>query len=354
MMRLLVLLLLILLPALAMAQELASTTVTLATGTARGDIVMRVTAPPGTGPLPLVLFSHGNFYSKDDYQPLVAAWAKAGFAVIQPTHLDARVLALPADDPRKPGIWRSRRDDLVYVLDHLDQVTAQAPALRGRVTASRVLVAGHSYGGHTVEMLLGARVRDPETKAWLDLSDARVAGGVLLAPPGPWADLAPNWKPLGVYLDVNWSAMRRPALVVVGELDHGPMSPRDWSWRGRPTARAQWACPTAPTACCCCTMSGISWAASAAPTPRKPAPTRPPSPWWPRPPPTICAPWPPPATPPGRARWHVCATCPWWLGRSAGDYPIVGTAYRRTWGSMLTRVMPSCCAWAINSRSKGS
>ncbi|MDE1149983.1 MAG: hypothetical protein PW843_25810 [Azospirillaceae bacterium] len=232
MMRLLVLLLLILLPALAMAQELASTTVTLATGTARGDIVMRVTAPPGTGPLPLVLFSHGNFYSKDDYQPLVAAWAKAGFAVIQPTHLDARVLALPADDPRKPGIWRSRRDDLVYVLDHLDQVTAQAPALRGRVTASRVLVAGHSYGGHTVEMLLGARVRDPETKAWLDLSDARVAGGVLLAPPGPWADLAPNWKPLGVYLDVNWSAMRRPALVVVGELDHGPMSPRDWSWRG--------------------------------------------------------------------------------------------------------------------------
>lgn len=148
------------------------------------DLHVRVSAPASGTDLPVVVFSHGFGWSSDAYAPLVSAWAAHGLVVVQPTHLDSRTLALPPEDPRTPRIWRTRLDDLRHVIDQLDRVEAAVPGLGGRVDRSRIAAAGHSWGGQTASMLLGARVLVPAGRPGEDLSDPRVTAGVLLSTPG--------------------------------------------------------------------------------------------------------------------------------------------------------------------------
>ncbi|NEE59446.1 chlorophyllase, partial [Streptomyces sp. SID8455] len=54
------------------------------------DLQVKVTAPLSGHDLPVIVFSHGNAWSLDGYEPLVDRWAAAGFIVVQPTHLDSR------------------------------------------------------------------------------------------------------------------------------------------------------------------------------------------------------------------------------------------------------------------------
>lgn len=65
------------------------------------DLEFRVTAPVSGEALPVIIFSHGNGQSLYAYGPLANHWAANGFVVIQPTHLDSRMLALALDDPRR-------------------------------------------------------------------------------------------------------------------------------------------------------------------------------------------------------------------------------------------------------------
>jgi dienelactone hydrolase len=190
------------------------------------DLSLRITFPSRGRNLPVVLFSHGAAFSKDDYAPLPDFWAANGFVVIQPTHLDAEVLHIPAGDPRLAEVWRSRIEDLKLILDRLDRLEATTPGLAGRIDRRRIVVAGHSYGGHTAEALLGARPMG------IDFTDARVTAGLLLAPPGSGGDdLSPAWRDRR-YLEVDWSPMRKPTLVVVGDKDDARlMTVRDWDWR---------------------------------------------------------------------------------------------------------------------------
>ncbi|MFG3129810.1 alpha/beta hydrolase family protein [Streptomyces tendae] len=124
---------------------------------------MRVSAPvTGHGP-PVVLLAHGFGSSLDGYGPLADHWAAHGFVVVQPTHLDSRTVGLAEDDPRRPGSWRSRVEDMRRVLDDLHVVEAAVHGLAGRLNRSRVAAAGHSFGGQTAGILLGLRVRDPAT-----------------------------------------------------------------------------------------------------------------------------------------------------------------------------------------------
>ena len=152
------------------------------------DLQVRVSAPRTGRDLPVVVFSHGFGFSMDAYGPLVDFWAAHGFVVIQPTHLDSVTLALAPDDPRAPRIWRFRIGDLVRVLDELDRIEASVPELGGRLARDRIASTGHSYGATTASALLGARILDPEGRVGADMSDPRVAAGVLLALAGTGAE----------------------------------------------------------------------------------------------------------------------------------------------------------------------
>ncbi|MFI8489674.1 alpha/beta hydrolase family protein [Streptomyces rubrogriseus] len=200
------------------------------------DLRLRVSAPVTGHGLPVVLLAHGFGSSLDGYGPLADHWAAHGFVVIQPTHLDSKSVALPEDDPRRPGLWRSRVEDMKRVLDGLDLVEAAVPGLRGRPDRSRVAAAGHSFGGQTAGILLGLRVRDPATGEAEDLSDPRVKAGVLLATAGNGGDdLTPfAAQHLPWLRHPDFTHMTTPALVVAGDRDDLPFTVRGADWTADP------------------------------------------------------------------------------------------------------------------------
>ncbi|MFC5827125.1 alpha/beta hydrolase family protein [Nonomuraea insulae] len=195
------------------------------------DLRVRVSAPTIGRELPIIVFSHGFGWSLDGYGPLADFWAAHGFVVIQPTHLDSRTLNVPPDDPRTPLIWRFRVEDMKRVLDRLDLVEAAVPGLGGRLDRSRIAAAGHSWGGQTASMLLGARVLDPADGTGEDLSDARIKAGVLLATPGlGGADLTPFAVEHLPFMNPGFADMTTPALVVAGDRDQSALTVRGPDW----------------------------------------------------------------------------------------------------------------------------
>ncbi|MEU2350433.1 chlorophyllase [Modestobacter sp. NPDC049651] len=194
------------------------------------DLQVRVSAPVTGADLPVVVLSHGFGWSMDGYRPLADAWAAAGLVVVQPTHLDSRTLGVGHDDPRFPGIWRTRVQDVVTVLDCLDAVTAALPGLAGRVDRGRIAVAGHSWGGQTVGMLLGARVLDADGVPGEDLSDPRVTAGVLLSTTGTGEDLTPFAAEHLPFMRPDFSGLSTPTLVVAGDADRSALSTRGPDW----------------------------------------------------------------------------------------------------------------------------
>jgi predicted dienelactone hydrolase len=196
---------------------------------------LRVSVPQISGTLPVILFSHGNGSSRIGYGPLVDFWSAHGFVVIQPTHLDSRILALAPDDPRRPSIWRFRAQDIISVLDQLDAVEQLFPPPGNILDRERIAAAGHSWGGQTVGMLLGARLPNPETGSTVNFLDARIKAGILLAAPGRGgSDLEPETAKRFPFLQPSFSEMTTPALVVYGDSDFSHMTPRGPDWRADP------------------------------------------------------------------------------------------------------------------------
>ncbi|WP_331751973.1 chlorophyllase [Streptomyces chartreusis] len=190
------------------------------------DLQVRVTAPiQGTG-LPVILLSHGhggsnNLSSLNGYAPIANLWAQAGFVVIQPTHLSSKTLAHHlSDEPEAPLFWRSRAQDMTHVLDHLDVIESTVPQLAGRIDHGRVAVAGHSLGGFTANLLLGAQLTDPATGERVSLWEPRIKAGVVLAAPGRGGVIhASTLEQMPIFKTIDFSTMITPALVVAGSRD---------------------------------------------------------------------------------------------------------------------------------------
>jgi predicted dienelactone hydrolase len=206
------------------------------------DLQVRVSAPVTGSELPIILLSHGhgrsnNLSSLNGYGPLASFWAAHGFVVIQPTHLDSKTLSLNPDDPEAPLYWRSRAEDMKRILDQLDVIEAAVPQLPGRLDRSKVAVAGHSLGGHTASLLLGARLTDPHDGTEVNLAEPRIKAGVLLAAPGRGGDALSEFaaKNYSFFLTNDFSEMTAPALVVTGDKDASPhLTVRGPDWHADP------------------------------------------------------------------------------------------------------------------------
>ncbi len=206
------------------------------------DLQMRVSAPVSGRELPIILLSHGhgnsnNLSSLNGYGPLANFWAARGFVVIQPTHLDSKTLRLDPNGPEGPLFWRSRAQDMKRILDQLEFIEASVPQISGRLDRSRIAIVGHSLGGYTASMLLGARLTDPNDGTEVDMADSRIKAGVLLAAPGRGeADLSAfAAEHYSFFLHTSFAEMTTPALVVAGDNDVSPhLTVRGADWHADP------------------------------------------------------------------------------------------------------------------------
>lgn len=221
--------------------------VTLAVPTRAIDLELRVSAPVTGENLPIIVLSHGHgpsLYvpSLFGYGPLAHFYAAHGFVVIQPTHLSAKLYALGADHPEAPLFWRSRVADMSRIVDELGTIEAAVPWLTGRLDKSRIAAVGHSMGGQTVGMLLGARLTAPQDAdaVDVDLRDTRFKAGVLLAAPGNGGDSLSDFAAANYSaLNPDFSHMTTPSLVVAGDADESAyLTTRDASWHADPYHRS--------------------------------------------------------------------------------------------------------------------
>ncbi|WP_405431596.1 alpha/beta hydrolase family protein [Streptomyces anulatus] len=164
---------------------------------------VKVTAPLSGRNLPVIVFSHGNAWSLDGYEPLVDRWAGAGFIVVQPTHLDSR-----------------RNGDILV----------QAGGLETRVDRERIAVVGHSWGAQTAGAILGARVLDADGVPGEDFSHPAVSAGALIAATGTGDTLTPFAAEHLPFMRPDYSTMTTPALVVAGGRDRSQLSTRGPEW----------------------------------------------------------------------------------------------------------------------------
>ena len=198
------------------------------------DLQVRISAPTAGTHLPVIVMAHGFGLSMDAYDPLVDRWAASGFVVVQPTFLDSATVAMAPTDPRHRDIWRTRVHDLTRVIDDLDTVLAAVPGLPERVDCDRLALAGHSWGGQSVGMLLGARVvgmDGAEAQVGPSARDARVKAGVLLSATGTGGgDLTAFAQESFAFMSPDFTDLDARTLVVAGDADQSPLSTRGPEW----------------------------------------------------------------------------------------------------------------------------
>ena len=122
--------------------------------------------------IPLALFFHGGFwraaYDRRHTGPLASALAAEGFAVCVPEY---RRTGQP------DGGWPGTFDDVAAAVDALPGLAAAATD--GLIGSGRVLLAGHSAGGH-LALWAAARHRLPPEARWHSAA-SRCTGVVALA-----------------------------------------------------------------------------------------------------------------------------------------------------------------------------
>jgi dienelactone hydrolase len=174
---------------------------------------------------PVIVFSHGAWGSKDDYQVLTRDWAAAGFICLQPNHSDADADPARRNGKRQFSDWPNRPADVTFLLDSLRTIEQRVPGLAGRVRRDRVGVGGHSFGASTAQLIGGATVM-PGSALAQSFRDPRAAALLLLSPQGR--------GPL--HKDASWVLMTPPMLTITGTRDRGRAG-QPYTWRLEPFER---------------------------------------------------------------------------------------------------------------------
>lgn len=194
-------------------------------------IECRVHAPANGGRLPLILFSHGFGADKTAFGPISEHIAARGYVVVHPSHQDG----IRNDGVRPGGLDRAellrqireqgglaeliarpsgiegRVADLLFIMDHPDQLVAAMPELEGRLDATRIGVGGHSFGAFTASLLGGVTV-DMSGQQGRGFRDKRVKCILPISGQGTGQQglTADSWKDLTI-----------PMMTITGSRDRG-------------------------------------------------------------------------------------------------------------------------------------
>ena len=183
------------------------------------DIPVRVRMPAGSGPVPLVVFSHGLGGDTSGGTLWGQAWASHGLAVIHVQHPGSdtavyRDAASPADVPTRvraaatPEQLLARVADARFVLDTVALRPREGACDLSRIDPDRIGFAGHSMGAWTAQAIAGQRWGGDASFA-----DRRVRAAIALSPSAPFvSDTAAAFGRIGV-----------PFLSITGTADGAPL-----------------------------------------------------------------------------------------------------------------------------------
>ncbi len=141
-------------------------------------------------PVPLIVFSHGLGGSRNGYQYLGRYWARHGFASLHVQHIGSDNslwrgnpfgLTFRLTEAAKDSEAMARAKDVSFALTEL----LAMPTFAGRLDATRIVAAGHSYGANTTMLLAGAAVPRIGEKGneIVNLRDPRIKAAMLLSAP---------------------------------------------------------------------------------------------------------------------------------------------------------------------------
>lgn len=183
-------------------------------------LTMRVSYPLEPGDYPLIVLSHGNGCLQDLYVGFADHWASWGYVVVQPVHMDSRETGFTMKGVNMQimnEVISTRRQEVRFILDSIDDIEALAPGLEGQIDRDRLVVAGHSMGGGTAMALTGVRMDDPRGGPAI-LSDEQRFDALLLITDPSNNRLMPNQP---------WMMSKVPTFVATGTEDFSTAGARD-------------------------------------------------------------------------------------------------------------------------------
>ena len=200
------------------------------------DLELRIYYPKEVGIYPVIIFSHGNGGSKDSFSEIGRFWASHGYCIIHPTHSDSVKLwrrhggqgnsgkwaALSITDHKR---WSSRPRDVSFVIDSLKIIEEKRPVLKGKMDHKQIGVAGHSFGAHTAQLIIGATMAISEEAKLQSYADKRVKAAVVISAQGRGQ--------VGMRKH-SWDKLTRPMLYVTGTHDKFPVGQLKMDWRIEP------------------------------------------------------------------------------------------------------------------------
>jgi dienelactone hydrolase len=149
---------------------------------------------PATGPVPLVVFSHGIGGSREGYTYLGKYWAANGYASLHLQHAGSDrklwagnplTLVTRLQDAAHESEAMERARDVGFALDRL--LGGEEAA---RIDAGRIAAAGHSYGANTTLLAAGARFQ--REGRMVEFSDPRIQAAVVISAPPFYGESDPQ------------------------------------------------------------------------------------------------------------------------------------------------------------------
>lgn len=195
-------------PVLFAAVAITTTNLTWHDTTRERDVPVKIYAPSTvTNPGPLIVFSHGLGGTREGCAYLGRHWAERGYICVHVQHpgSDAGIFSFNEDAlatarraAMDPDNWRDRPLDVSFAITQMQGDR--------RVDRNVIGVAGHSFGAHTAQLIIGRRVADESYR------DARVKAAIAMSPNRPASARALR--------DMN-----TPCLYLTGTEDDSPVFP---------------------------------------------------------------------------------------------------------------------------------
>ena len=187
------------------------------------DVPVKIYYPAtGSGPWPIIIFSHGLGGSREGYEYLGRYWAGCGFVSVHLQHHGSDDAVWKAAGPL--GAFAAMRasvadvsnaihraGDVGFGIDQTLKLNTDADSpLRGRLDTAHIGMAGHSFGGWTTMAVVGERFQPTGPT----VADPRITAAVAMSAPVP---RTPAER------DRAFADITTPVFHMTGTLDDSPI-----------------------------------------------------------------------------------------------------------------------------------